>query len=97
MMTERIALNDGDVVSTEEDKNITFQPTSKTSEIKNEMYRVVKSEKHQTWFKDGVECEVLLGDGSNGWAKGRIRFVCEFIPDEELLSEQQDFAEFGDA
>lgn len=85
-MTERIILKGNDVVSMEEHRNITFQATSKVTEIRNELDRFLKNEEHRKWFKSGLGCEVLLGDGSKRWTRGTVKFVLEFIPNEKPIS-----------
>lgn len=81
-MAERIILKNGDVISMNEEKNITYNPTSKVSEVMEQINGAVRNDELQQWFNSGVNCEVLLCNGA-GWTKGRVRFVCEFIPDEK--------------
>lgn len=86
-MDERIILNNSDVVSMEQGNSITCHPTSKVSEVKQEVTRLVKTNEHKRWFLGGVDCEVLFADGG-GWVKGKIKFACEFIPDRSNLELQ---------
>ena len=82
-MNERIILNDDDVVSMDEDKNLTSNPTSKIREVRGKIQNRISNENYHAWFQQGIECAVLLGDGSSGWMTGRVKFTCEFIPDEK--------------
>lgn len=89
-MTERTILNDGDVISMKEDKNLTFKPTSKVSEIKSEIMERFDDD-NCDWVKSGVPCEYLSTKG-NGWVKGKVRievsFEPEFVPDKISTSSE---------
>lgn len=89
-MTERIILKGNDVISMEEHRNITFQATSKVSEIRNELDRFLKNEEHRKWFKSGIGCEVFLGNGTRTWTKGKVKFVLEFIPEEKPIPRKKE-------
>ena len=89
IMNERIILKNYDVVSMDEEKNFVDSSTAKISEIRKEIEEHINNDDYQLWFQDGVECAVLLGDGSNGWMKGRVRITCEFIPDEKPVAKRR--------
>lgn len=40
-------------------------------------------EKHDAWFKEGIDLKILKSLSSSGWQKGKIKikFSVEFIPD----------------
>ena len=86
-MTERIILKGNDVISMEQHKSLTHNPTSKVHEIREEMDRFIDSER-KAWFHSAVKCEVLLARGG-GWMKGKVRFVCDFIPDEKPVPKKK--------
>jgi hypothetical protein len=77
-------LSNDDVVLMIADENFTKSRTSKVEDMMEEIKDFLSSSKLpcQEWVDDGVECEVLQGQGG-GWQRGKVKLsVClEFIPD----------------
>ncbi|AFY54402.1 KGK domain protein [Rivularia sp. PCC 7116] len=87
-MTERIILNDDDVVSMDKDENLTYKPTSRVDEIKNEIMERFDDD-YREWAREGITCQCLSVKGG-GWLKGKVRievsFELEFTPDKTSAS-----------
>ena len=79
MSSERIILDENDVISMNPEQSVNNSPTSKVKEIKDEVHKIIQDD--LPWFSHSVKCEVLTE--SSGWLKGKVRFVVEFIPSGE--------------
>lgn len=81
-MTERIILNDDDVISMKEDIYFTDHTTSKVAEIKKALEeKIIYS--YEGWVDIGKKCEILTTKGC-GWVKGEVKIKInvsfEFTP-----------------
>lgn len=86
-----IELTNDDVVVMIADDNFTKSRTSKVEDMMEEIKDFLSSSSLpcQEWLDDGVECEVLQGQGG-GWKRGKVKLsICvEFIPDDQEVSQQ---------
>lgn len=78
-MTERKFLANNDVVWMEVKRSPCQNTTNTVRDIKNALCSTNIGE---SWIREGVEGSVLFTN-ENGWRKGKVKIVLEFIPDEE--------------
>jgi KGK domain len=86
-MSDKIYLNQEDVVSMDQDANVAGASTSTVEELMERVRHLVhrnsnlQEDKASDWVAKGVVCKLLLAQGG-GWQKGKIRLRLEFIPDQ---------------
>lgn len=74
-------IKDNDVISMDSDAGFTYQPMFKYADMIQGLKEKLNKGHRDSWFGDGVECELLREGGK--WQKGKFRLRLEFIPDEE--------------
>lgn len=86
-MTNRNFLNHDDVIWMEVKRSPCGTTTNTVKEISNAL---CSTNIGDSWIRDGVECSVLFTD-ENGWRKGKVKIVLEFIPEgSDSKPEQQE-------
>ena len=86
-MTERNFLEHNDVLWIDTRRSPCGTPTNTVKDISTAL---CSQNIGESWIREGVECSVLFTN-ENGWRKGKVKIVLEFIPEEsDSKPEQQE-------
>lgn len=80
-ISKNFQLNGDDVVSMEADASIIGTQTFRVSQFTQNLRKRLGASALESWFGEGIECELLIASRGGGWQTGKIRIRVEFIPD----------------